>query len=51
MLDYTAGSLPVTFADRFTDHKVPHYNPMSSKDRTNWELCEFLVAASHHATG
>ncbi|KAK3064060.1 hypothetical protein LTS18_010431 [Coniosporium uncinatum] len=38
MLDYTAGSLPVTFADRFTDHKVPHYNPMSSKDRTNWEL-------------
>ncbi|KAF2115703.1 amidase [Lophiotrema nucula] len=38
LLDYTTGTVPVTFADRFIDHEPYQYTPISDKDRTNWRL-------------
>lgn len=40
MLDYTAGSFPVTFASRSLDIKQSEYEPHNLTDRAVWQSCE-----------
>ena len=45
VLDYSAGSFPVTFADRSLDFDIPDYEPMNLTDRTVWRTCKGLFSA------
>ena len=46
VLDYTAGSFPVTFADRNLDPKVTNYTPSNLTDRSVWNTCELSLIDS-----
>lgn len=39
-LDYTAGCVPVTFADRALDPEETRYKPVNQQDRQHWRTCK-----------
>ena len=39
-LDYTTGSIPVTFADEIVDPVVFKHAPVNNKDTDNWVMCK-----------
>jgi hypothetical protein len=40
VLDYTSGSIPVTFADRALDARMSAYEPLNLTDRAVWQTCK-----------
>lgn len=46
VLDYTAGSFPVTFANRSLDLKNIEYEPYNLTDRAVWQSCEYCTKSS-----
>ncbi len=51
LLDYTAVTVPISFADKKIDIADESYKPISEVDEKNWEACKLYILAKVVAQG